>query len=195
MPLPIVLVSIPLFVRLLLGVLLLSVGGSKLAHLRQFQRGIQDYQLLPRVLQAKSDFSLTLATAIAVAELLAGLGLLSGFWLVPAALLAMALFIVFCAAMSINLMRGRRDLSCHCRGVVGNHLISWWLVRRNSLLILGLVLLLVTPPDSFTVASFVGSQSLLNQSFVSTIVPVVVLVGAVSAVIALFNAARVLWRS
>lgn len=195
MPLPIVLVSIRLFVRLLLGVLLLSVGGSKLAHPRQFQRGIQDYQLLPRVLQAKSDFSLTLATAIAVAELLAGLGLLSGFWLVPAALLAMALFIVFCVAMSINLVRGRRDLSCHCGGVVGNHLISWWLVGRNSLLILGLVLLLVTPPDSFTVASFVGSPSLLNQSFVSTIVPVVVLVGAVSAVIALFNAARVLWRS
>ena len=195
MPLPVAFVSVRLFLRLLLGVILLSVGVSKFAHLRQFQRGIQDYQVLPSTLASKNDFSMMLATGIPLAELLAGLGLISGFWLIPAALLAMALFVMFCIAIIINLARGRRDLSCHCGGVVGNHLISWWLVGRNGLLILGLVLLLVTPPDTFTVASFMRSPSLLNQSFVSTIVLVAVLVGAVVTAVALFHAARVLWLS
>jgi len=195
MPLSAVFVSVRLFVRLLLGVLLLSVGVSKLAHLRQFERGIQDYQVIPSTLASKSGFSMALAIGIPVAELLAGLGLLSGFWLVPATSLAMLLFITFCVAMSINLVRGRRDLSCHCGGAIGNHLISWWLVGRNGLLILSLVLLLVTPPDTFTVEMFVRSPSLLNASFVSTLVPIAVIVGAVIAVIALCNAARVLWRS
>ncbi|MEO8973319.1 MAG: MauE/DoxX family redox-associated membrane protein [Ktedonobacteraceae bacterium] len=195
MPLSIAFMSVRLFLRLLLGVLLLSVGMSKFARLRQFQQGIQEYQVLPSTPQSKRAFSMVLATGIPLAELLAGLGLLSGFWLVPAIVLAIALFVVFCIAITINLVRGRRDLSCHCGGAIGNHLISWWLVGRNGLFIIGLVLLLATPPDSFTVASFVRSPSLLNASFVNTIVPVAVLVGAVVAIIVLCNAARVLRRS
>jgi len=136
-----------------------------------------------------------LATGIPLAELLAGLGLLSGFWLVPAIVLALALFVVFCVAITLNLVRGRRDLSCHCGGAIGNHLISWWLIGRNGLLMVCSLVLLVTPPDLFTVASFVRSPSLLHQSFISTIVPVAVLVGAALAAIMLFNAAQVLWRS
>jgi uncharacterized membrane protein YphA (DoxX/SURF4 family) len=73
MPLASAFVLLRLFVRLLLGVLLLSVGVSKLAHPRQFQQGIQDYQLLPGMLQAKSSFLMMLAISIPVAELLAGL--------------------------------------------------------------------------------------------------------------------------
>lgn len=188
-------VSARLFVRLLLGVLLLSVGVNKLAHLRQFEQGIQEYQLFPHLLKAKSIQSLTLATTIAVSELLAGLGLVSGFWLIPATLLAILLFIIFCLAIGINLVRGRRDLSCHCGGMLGSHLISWWLVGRNCVLVAFLLVLLLTPADSFTVVSLVRSPSLLNASFVSTFVPVAFLVGAVLAIIALFNAARVLWRS
>ncbi|HVB21216.1 MAG TPA: MauE/DoxX family redox-associated membrane protein [Ktedonobacteraceae bacterium] len=195
MPLSATFVSVRLFVRLLLGVLLLSVSMSKFAHPRQFQQGIQDYQVVPAALQSKSGFLMALSAGIPVAELLAGLGLLSGFWLVPAALLAVALFVVFCIAITINLKRGRRDLSCHCGGALGNHLISWWLVGRNGILLVGLLVLLVTPSDTFTVASFVRSPSLLNASLVSTIVPVAVLVGAVIVVIVLFNAAQVLWRS
>ncbi len=195
MPLPVTLVYIRFGVRLLLGVLLLSVGVSKLAHPRQFQRGIQDYHILPSLLEKKLALAALLSFGIPLAELLAGLGLLSGFWLVPAIVLAIALFVVFSAAITINLVRGRHDLSCHCGGIVGNHLISWWLVGRNGLLIVGLGFLLVTPPDSVTVVSFLRSPSLLNSSLVSTIVPVAVLVGAVVAIIVLCNAARVLWRS
>lgn len=195
MPLPVAFVSVRLFLRLLLGVLLLSVGASKLAHPHQFQQGIQDYQVVPSTLASKSAFSMALALGIPLAELLAGLGLISGLWLVPAIILALALFVVFCIAIAINLMHSRRNLSCHCGGAIGNHPISWWLVGRNGLFTACLLILLVTPPDLFTIASFVRSPSLLNASFVSTIVPVAVLVGVVIAAFVLFNAARVLCRS
>lgn len=195
MPLPVALVFVRLFVRLLLGCILLSVGVSKLVHPRQFQQGIQDYHLVPLLLEKKLAMSALLSICFPIAELLAGMGLVTGFWLIPATVLALVLFVVFSVAITINLARGRHDLSCHYGGAIGNHLISWWLVGRNSLLIASLVLLLTTPADAFTVASFVRSPPLLNQSFLSIIVPVAVLVGAVVAAIVLFNAARILWRS
>lgn len=195
MPLPVALVSIRLFVRLLLGCILLSVGVSKLVHPRQFQQGIQDYHLVPPLLEKKLAVSALLAMCFPIAELLAGIALVTGFWLTPATILALTLFAIFSVAIIINLARDRHDLSCHCGGATGNHPISWWLVGRNGLLICSLLVLLVTPPDLFTVPSFVRSPSLLNPSFVSIIVPVAVLVGAVVAAIVLFNAARVLWRS
>lgn len=62
--LPLNVIAIRLFLRLFVGVMLLSVGVSKLTHPRQFEQGIQDYQLVPRVLQAKSGFSMALAAGI-----------------------------------------------------------------------------------------------------------------------------------
>lgn len=44
--LPFDVIAVRLFLRLLPGILLLSVGGSKLAHPRQFQQGLQDYQVV-----------------------------------------------------------------------------------------------------------------------------------------------------
>jgi len=151
------------FLRLVLAGVLLSASVSKLAHPRQFQRAIQEYQVLPSGLQAKRAFLLLLAFAIPLAELLAGGGLISGFWLIPAVVGALALFVLFSLALTLNLVRGRRDISCQCGGVMGNHLISWWLVGRNGLLLLSLLALLLTPPDSYTVTAFVQSPSLWNR--------------------------------
>lgn len=195
MHLPIDIAAARLFLRLLFGLILLSAGTGKLAHPRQFLQSIQDYHLLPAKLELRLSVSIILSFVIPIAELFSGLGLFSGFWLFPSVVLAIGLFAIFSGAIAINLLRGRHDLSCHCGGVIGDHLISWWLVGRNGLLMVCLLVLLITPPDLFTVASFVRSPSLLNASFVSTIVPVAILVGVVVAVIALCNAARVLWRS
>ncbi len=111
MPLPVAFVSVRLFVRLVFGVLLLSVGVSKLAHPRQFQQGMQDYHIMPSMLEKKLALTAPLSFGIPLAELLAGLGLISGFWLAAAIVLAMALFVVFSVAIVINLARGRRATS------------------------------------------------------------------------------------
>ncbi|MEO8970394.1 MAG: MauE/DoxX family redox-associated membrane protein [Ktedonobacteraceae bacterium] len=187
-------VYLRLFIRLLIGLILLSVSVSKMSHPRRFQRGIHDYQVLPRVLESRIAISTFLSYCIPLAELLAGLGLISGFLLVPTIGLTLGLFVLFSYAILINLIRGRHDLSCHCAGVIGDHRISWWLIARNSLLIVSLLVLLLTPPDIFTFEMLLRSPSLLNSVLFSTVLPVALLVGAVLAALVLVNYARVLWN-
>ncbi|MNC29727.1 Methylamine utilization protein MauE [compost metagenome] len=55
------------------------------------------------------------------------------------------LLLLYSLAITINLLRGKRDLSCGCGGLVGNHKLSWWLVFRNLVLILIVISLLFLP--------------------------------------------------
>jgi len=193
---PIVLIALRLFLRLLLGLLLVSVGIGKLIHPDRFRRGILDYKILLPALEARFRISTILSFSIPVGELLAGLGLLSGFLLVPAIILTVVLFVTFSWAMILNLRRGRRDLACHCGGIIGNHIISWWLVGRNGLMMLGLLFLLVTPFDTLTVGTLLRSPSAVSATlWTNAVLPVALLVGVVLVVLALFNSARALFRS
>ena len=185
-------VSIRLFIRLLLGLILLSVGASKLVHPHRLRSGIQDYRLIPPTLESKLALSKVLSFCISLAELVAGLGLISGLLLVPLAFLTVGLFILFSAAIGINLVRGRHDLSCHCGGSLGDHRISWWLVGRNGLFMVGLFVLLLTPADVFTVDTFVRNPSALSATlWMSTVLPVTLLVVGTLIMPVLINAARI----
>jgi len=194
MPLP--LFALHFFVRLLLGLLLLSVGASKLARPGQFRRSIQDYQLISPALDSRLALSTLLAYGFPVAEIVAGLGLISGLLLVPALVLAIILMLIFSTAMAINLARGRTDLSCHCGGAIGDHRISWWLIGRNGFMILGFLFLLFTPADLFTVATLARSPSAVSATlWMNAALPVALLVGMILVALVLFNAARTLFRS
>jgi uncharacterized membrane protein YphA (DoxX/SURF4 family) len=185
-----------LFIRLLLGLMLLSVSISKLRNQASFRRGIQDYNLFSPSLEAMLRPSTTLSFAIPLAELLTGIGLIIGLFLLPAVLLALLLMAAFSAAMIINLLRGRYDLSCHCAGALGDHRISWWLIGRNGVFIACLLLLLFTPTDLFTVDSILRNPSSVSVTlWLNVLLPVVLLVGIVLVVLVLFNEARVLWHS
>jgi uncharacterized membrane protein YphA (DoxX/SURF4 family) len=193
---PLSLVALHSFVRLLLGLLLLGVGVSKLAHPTQFRRGIQDYQLIPPDLDSRLSLSTLLAYGFPAAEIIAGLGLISGIFLLASAILAIFLMIIFSVAMGINLTRGRTDLSYHCAGALGDHRISWWLIGRNGLMILGFLFLFLTPADLFTVATLIRSSSAVSATlWMNAALPVVLLVVIVLVVLVLFNAARTLLRS
>lgn len=195
MGIPMDISAVRLFIRLLLGFVLLSVSISKMVHPRSFQRGILDYQVLPSILESKIALSTLLSFCIPLAELVAGLGLISGLLLLPATILSLGLLLLFSGAIAVNLVRGRRDLSCHCAGALGNHRISWWLIGRNGLCIAGLIILLLTPADLFTVETFVRSASPLSGAvWLGTVLPIVLLVGAVLAVLLLWNYARILLR-
>jgi uncharacterized membrane protein YphA (DoxX/SURF4 family) len=189
-------IALRLFLRLLLGLILFSVGTSKLVHLTQFRRGIQDYQLIPPDLDSRLALTRLLSYGFPVAEIVAGLALISGIFLLPATALAIFLMIVFSAAITINLVRGRADLSCHCGGAIGDHRISWWLVGRNGLLILSFLFLLVTPSDLFTVATLARSPSTVSTIlWMNVVLPTILLVVLVLVVLMLFNAVRTLFRS
>jgi uncharacterized membrane protein YphA (DoxX/SURF4 family) len=185
-----------LFLRLFLGLMLLSVGNGKLRNPANFRRGILDYNIFSPAMEAKFRLSTMLSFAFPLAELLAGMGLVSGLLFTPAAILALLLFVTFSGAMLINLVRGRRDLSCHCAGTLGEHQISWWLIGRNGIFIVCLLVLLFTPTDIFTVGSVLRNPSSISVIlWLNVLLPVALLVGIVFVVLVLLNAARTLWSS
>jgi uncharacterized membrane protein YphA (DoxX/SURF4 family) len=196
MEVSIAIVAIRLFLRLLLGLILLSTGISKLTHPAHFRRAIQDYRVLPPAFDAKFALSRILATSIPIAEVVTGLGLVSGLLLLPLLLLTILLFLVFCGALMINLARGRYDLSCHCAGLLGNHRISWWLIVRNGACIAGLLVLIFTPADTITVPMLLHHPSLLSTTiWLNVLFPVALLVGVILVMLLLYNAARLVWNA
>lgn len=190
MNLPVAIIVIRLFIRFFLGALLISTGVSKLTHPGQFWRGLQDYQLLPTPLAKKRVISMLLTFGIPWLECVAGLSLICGIALLPALLLVCGLLLVFSLALGFNLARGRTDLSCHCGGVIGDHRISWWLVGRNAALIVLDCLLLFTPPDRLTIDNFLREPTLLHDTFFTTLVPVVLLVGVTLVILVLLNSLK-----
>jgi uncharacterized membrane protein YphA (DoxX/SURF4 family) len=82
-----------LFLRLFLGMIMLSTGVSKLAHPDRFRQGIQEYQLIPSMLESKVRLSRILSVGIPVLELGAGLGLITGLWLVFTALITITFYV------------------------------------------------------------------------------------------------------
>lgn len=192
----IIFVAVRLFLRLLLGFILVSTAVSKSTHLQQFRQGIIDYQVIPYRLERRIAFSALLAVCIPFAELIAGFSFLTGLLLVLTLVLAIALFILFSYAIVYNLLKGRTDLSCHCGGTLGNHRISWWLVGRNVLFIVCTLFLLIPSADPFTLSQVVrGSSTLDVRLWVSVALPVGLLVVGVLLVGVLVNAARDVLRS
>jgi uncharacterized membrane protein YphA (DoxX/SURF4 family) len=169
-------IIIRLFIRLFLGIIFCSSAISKLARPRHFRRSIQEYRVIPALLETKQLFSTVLSFSIPSGELVAGLGLISGILLTPSSILICGLLFTFCAAMACNLVRGRHDLSCHCGGTLGNHQISWWLVGRNLALIAMVCVLPFTPSDQWSFDTFLREPILFREALFTTIFPVVLVV-------------------
>lgn len=115
-------------VRLLLAGYLLPAAWSKLHHRAHFQSGLAAYHLLP----AWSIHPISIV--LPIAELLLGIGLLSGVGLALASYATALLLLVFIVAVAINLRRGH-EIACACTGVADDQRISWGLVARNTLLV------------------------------------------------------------
>jgi hypothetical protein len=118
--------------RTLVGLILLASAILKLRDLPAFGEIIRGFALVPPWAARSS------AVIISLAELFTGACLL---WstiietegLAWAPVMAMGLFALFGGAVTVNLVRGRRDLSCGCFG--GNDArIGWRLVARSALL-------------------------------------------------------------
>jgi hypothetical protein len=113
--------------------LLFAVAGiDKLRHRDLLPGVIANYRLLPDALVAPA------AALLPGVELLVAAGLLLGF--APLApMVAIALLLVFAAAMAINIGRGRRHIDCGC-GHAGLHQqLGWSQVARNLVLAMALL--------------------------------------------------------
>lgn len=180
-----------LFIRLFIGLILLSVSISKLTHIPQFQQNIRDYRVLPSFIESKQVVTILLALGIMLGELVSGCGLITGIQLLLVVPFIQAFFALFSIALIINLVKGRKDLSCHCGGVLGDHSISWWLVIRNLVLILSLFLLLITSPDPFTMDKLIYDRTVLTISiWINIALPVIIFTVAIFFIAVLFTSAR-----
>jgi hypothetical protein len=122
------------------GLVFLFAAIGKLRHRDLLPGVIANYRLLPDVLVKP------VALVLPVAELLVAAGLLLGNQ--PAApLAAMALLLVFAAAMAINIRRGRRHIDCGCGHAGLRQDLGWAMVGRNLIMALALGLRIVAPGE------------------------------------------------
>ena len=127
---PVIAIIISLCMALLFG----FAATHKLRAPGVFKATMDEYQLIPEPISG------LISSLLIAMELLAAILLL-----VPAAretglVLVAVLLVVYTGGISINLLRGRRDIDCGCSGPASRHELSGWLVFRN-LVLLGLVLL------------------------------------------------------
>ncbi len=106
------------------GLVFVMAGASKLRHRTLLPGVIANYRLLPDALVGP------VAVLLPLVELAVGLALLAGEPL-AAPLAAMALLLVFAAAMGINIRRGRQMIDCGCGHSQLRQTLSWALVARN----------------------------------------------------------------
>lgn len=121
--------------RLVLGVLFVVAGASKLRDGDRFRRAVETYAVLP------PRMARVVARVVPPVECLAGALLVVGLLPSVAAAAVALLLVAFTAAITVNLLRGRR-IDCGCFDAPGGQPISWTTVGRNGLLLalaLGLV--------------------------------------------------------
>ena len=117
------------------GMLLLASAVAKLAAPGKFAEAVHGFHLVPVSMVP------VVAWGIPASECLLGTALLLAaisrqFLLNLAAVPAMVLFTLFGLAVAINLLRGRKKISCGCFASDEQTEISWWLVGRNILLVI-----------------------------------------------------------
>ncbi|MEJ8548725.1 MauE/DoxX family redox-associated membrane protein [Brevibacillus borstelensis] len=127
--------------RVFLGTLFISTSVAKFRKPQEHMLTVKEYRIL-------SSFLLyPFARAEMIVEFLTGILLFLGMFQKTVALLAVFLLAIYSLAIVVNLLRGRKEISCGCGGAAGDHPISWFLVLRNFLLIgMGICLYLNPTP-------------------------------------------------
>lgn len=122
---PLVLLTASTLMALLFGV----AGLHKLRAPTAFRATLAEYRLLP------ASFLPSTAVLLPVLELAIAAGFLLDAVRPMAAAVSVAILALYAGAMTINVLRGRRDLSCGCTWAADDHrqarTISLWLVGRN----------------------------------------------------------------
>lgn len=116
-----------LFLRLVVGAVLLLAGVTKLLDRAAFRQAVTEYEVLPLALV--SPF----AALVPLLEVSTGALLLLGLATTAAAAIAVPLFLSFVIAIGLNIARGRH-FNCHCFGSVQSDPIGWPALLRSAAL-------------------------------------------------------------
>ena len=132
---------IGIVLRVFLGCILGWAGGVKIQNPEAFIKIVKAYDLLPEELVVLWGIFLPWI------ELVTGLFLFFGFWHKSAVLSGSGLFLIFAAAVGINILRGA-DINCGCFGFNDTNLYVVLLQDLGFLLCCGFLLLWKSTPFS-----------------------------------------------
>ncbi|MFJ6096452.1 MauE/DoxX family redox-associated membrane protein [Williamsia muralis] len=128
-----------------LGAVMLVAGLPKLGDREGMIRVVRGYELLP------PKMATVVGTILPAVEIGLGGTLIADVLPAVSGLIAAALFTTFFGGLTINLMRGRRDLDCGCFAfaVADDHpvQIGWWHSARAAAFTLIAVLVAFGPGD------------------------------------------------
>ncbi|MBM3933704.1 MAG: DoxX family membrane protein [SAR202 cluster bacterium] len=116
-------------VRLLLAVVFLSSGVTKLVAPRQFARDVQQYRILPP--RASKGFGLMLPFV----EIAVAVSFLTGYFTSWAEMVAAFLIVCFITAVATAMRKGL-NLSCSCFGLLYRERVGWITQVRDFFLLL-----------------------------------------------------------
>jgi uncharacterized membrane protein YphA (DoxX/SURF4 family) len=150
-----------LCLRVILGTIFFTAGYSKVRRIGEHMVILEEYRLLP------TAWIKPIGRVEIILELLTGGLLLLGIFQNLASILASGLLMLYCFAISVNLLRGRREISCGCGGVTGNHSLSWFLVFRNIILLLGSIWLYKHPTTIGSVQALLLSDLTIGDVYSS----------------------------
>lgn len=119
---------ITMVAALTLSVIFASAASHKLMHRVWFRRQVQEYELIHPL------FVPVAAIVLPIAELMIALGLLWSGSRVYAAVLALLIIATYAVAISINLIKGRKDIDCGCSGPTMQQPLQPGLLLRNAFL-------------------------------------------------------------
>ena len=122
-----------------LALLFFTAAKHKLHSPGRFRAQLAAYELVPSAILP------SLARAIPLAEMAVFFLILMPFTRTWAAVLASGLLTSYTVAMAMNMLRGRDDIDCGCGGQ--QQILSYWLLLRNAVLIIGCLLLIIPSTD------------------------------------------------
>jgi uncharacterized membrane protein YphA (DoxX/SURF4 family) len=162
---------IQLFLRLVLGGVLLLAGVSKLADRAAFRQAVADYEVLP------GPVARPFATSVPWVETALGVLLLVGLGTGISAGIAVPLFLSFAFAIAVNMRRGR-EFDCHCFGAVQADPIGATALLR-ALIFAGIALVVALGASRFGSLEYALWGSTEDLPPVSEVIPVVLIAGVV----------------
>ena len=139
-----------LVIRIILGLVLLGAGLSKVGEHLAFSSAIANYRLLP------DSWHLPLALFLPWLEILVGLGVLGGLLFRGAALLSLGLFVGFEVFVLSALLRG---LNVECGCFTGASKVSWAHAAVDLLLLVLAIYLLRKGPGAVSMDAEFGIES------------------------------------
>ncbi|MDA0748372.1 MAG: DoxX family membrane protein [bacterium] len=138
--------------RVGLGGLLLWAGFAKVGETALFALTVRAYDVLPHALIH------IFAIVVPWMEIVAGLGLVAGFWTRGNALAALVLLTAFGVAIGINLARGA-ELSCGCFGADGTAASLTEALVRDAVMITAALVLVLVRRTSFGLEGWLSDRS------------------------------------